>query len=390
MRRTRADRPLPFAPPDIEQADIDAVADVLASRWITSGPKVREFEHAIAEACGRKHAVAVNSATAALHLALDAINLAPGDEVIVPTTTFTATAEVVRYFDAKPVLVDVTPDILCLDPGSANDAISRRTRAIVPVHFGGHAANMDAIQTLAKDNGLTVVDDAAHGFSGSYKGRPIGSLGDISALSFYATKTITTGEGGMLLTDDDAVENRARIMSLHGMSRDSWNRYSGTGDWRYDVIAPGFKYNLTDMAAALGLSQLNRAAQMLERRRQIAARYTAAFSSLEMFQPPVVLLGVEHSWHLYVLRLHLDQLRIHRDEFIDRLKARGISASVHFIPLHMFTYYRNMYRFDDSDFPVATREFTRCMSLPIFSSMADADVSDVIDIVSDIATRNRR
>lgn len=386
----RAEDPILFAPPDIDEADVQAVVEVLRSKWITTGPKVKQFEALIAEQCHVKHAVAVNSATAALHLALDAIGLRAGDEVIVPTTTFTATAEVVRYFDAIPVLVDVEADTLCISTTEVERAISDKTRAIIPVHFGGHAADMDALTAIARTHGLTVIGDAAHGFPGSYRGRPIGSLGDISALSFYATKTITTAEGGMLLTDDDAVEERARVMSLHGMSRDAWKRYAGAGSWRYDVIAPGFKYNMTDMAAALGISQLSKAETMLRRRQEIARRYSSAFNQLPQLQTPVSKDDVEHSWHLYVVRLNLDLLAIDRGEFIAELGKRGVGASVHFIPLHMFTYYRETYSLRDEAFPVASREFGRYLSLPIHSSMADHDIEDVIAIVTDIVEQSRR
>lgn len=386
---SRADSPIPFAPPDIDQTDIDAVVEVLRSGWITTGPKVQEFERRIARESGVRHGIAVNSATAALHLALEAIGMRRGDEVIVPTVTFTATAEVVRYFDATPVLVDVEADTLCIDPRAAEAAVTERTRAIIPVHFAGHAADMDAVQDIAARHGLAVVADAAHGFSGSYHGRPIGSLGDLAALSFYATKTLTTAEGGMVLTNDDALQDRVRTMSLHGMSRDSWKRYAHHGSWRYDVVAPGFKYNLTDMAAALGLSQLDKAEAMLERRTAIAARYSRAFSSLPGLEPPTVRPGIRHSWHLYVVRLNSDHVALDRDEIVDRVMARGVSVSVHFIPLHTFTYYREMYGYDDAAFPVASTQFPRYFSLPIYSGMSDQDVSDVIEIVSDVIESSR-
>ena len=386
---TRADNPLPFAPPDIDEDDIEAVVEVLRSKWITTGPRVNQFERLIAEQCGVKHAVAVNSATAALHLALDAIGLRAEEEVIVPTTTFTATAAVVRYFGAKPVIVDVEADTLCIDPARVENAITPKTRAVIPVHLGGHAADMDAVTAIAGKHGLKVIADAAHGFPGGYKGRPIGSLGDISALSFYATKTITTGEGGMLLTDDDAVEERARIMSLHGMSRDAWKRYAGAGSWRYDVVAPGFKYNLTDIAAALGITQLAKADRMLARRSEVARRYTEVFGKCPELQTPTSRPDVQHSWHLYVLRLELDRLRVGRDQFVAELGRRGVGVSVHFIPLHMLSYYRETYRLRDASFPVASVEFTRSLSLPIYAAMSDRDIEDVIGIVMDVVAGYR-
>ncbi|HEV3313158.1 MAG TPA: DegT/DnrJ/EryC1/StrS family aminotransferase [Chloroflexota bacterium] len=387
--RSRADRPLQFAPPEIDDSDIEAVVATLRSGWITTGPRAKEFEHAIADACGRRFAIAVNSATAALHLALEAIGVQAGDEVIVPTTTFTSTAAVIRWLGATPVLVDVEPDTMCIDPAGVRVAITARTRAVMPVHFGGHAVDMDGLQGVVAATGIDIIADAAHGFSGRYHGSPVGQFGRTAALSFYVTKTITTGEGGMLLTDDDEIENRARVMCLHGMSRDAWKRYAGTGSWQYDVVAPGFKYNMTDLAAALGLSQLAKAERMLERRREIARRYTENFREMPELQVPVTRSGVDHSWHLYVLRLNLDRLGIDRDQFIRELASNGIAASVHFIPLHMFTYYRSEYHLDDAMFPVASREFHRSLSLPIYSAMSDSDVDDVIDIVGNVVTAGR-
>lgn len=383
LTRKRA-HDLPFARPDIDEDDIAAVVDAMRSGWVTTGPRVREFEAAFAQHLGVRHAVALNSATAALHLALDALGLARGDEVIVPTVTFTASAEVVRYFDARPVLVDVLPDTLCLDPAAVERAITPRTRAIMPVHFGGHPAEMDAIMDIAARHNLAVVEDAAHTLPGAYRGRGVGTIGHMAAFSFYATKTITTGEGGMLVTDNDRYAERARVMALHGLSRDAWKRYTASGTWRYDVIAPGFKYNMTDMAAALGVTQLRKAERMWRRRCVIAARYSSVFDGVPELQSPVALEWVGHSWHLYVLRLHTERLSIGRDAFLEELRARGILTSVHFIPLHTFTYYRDTYGYRETDFPVAWREFQRMFSLPIYPTMSDADVEDVIDAVLDV------
>lgn len=387
--RSRVDNPLPFALPDIDEDDIQAVLEVMRSRWITTGPKVREFESQFADRVGTQHAVAVNSATAALHLALDAIGLESGDEVIVPTTTFTASAEVVRYFDAKPVLVDVEPDTMCVSPDAIESAITPQTRAIIPVHLGGHPADMDPIMAIARANGLKVIEDAAHVMPGSYHGRPIGTIGDMAAFSFYATKTIATGEGGMLVTDDEGFADRARVMSLHGMSKDSWKRYTSAGSWRYDVVAPGFKYNMTDMAAALGITQLAKVERMAARRREIAGRYTQAFASIPEVEAPTVRQGIEHSWHLYILRLNLDELSIDRDRFIEELANRGIKVSVHFIPVHSFTYYREKYDYSDAMFPEASQQFRRSLSLPIYPVMSDEDVEDVIYNVREVVEENR-
>jgi perosamine synthetase len=389
-RRSRSDDPLPFARPDIDDDDVQGVVDTLRSGWITTGPRVQEFENRFASRIGVKHAVALNSATAALHLALDAIGLKSGDEVVVPTTTFTASAEVVRYFDAKPVLVDVLPDTMCIDPTRLEAAVGNRTRAVIPVHFGGHPAEMDDIMEIASAHDLVVIEDAAHVFPGTYRGRSVGSIGHMAAFSFYATKTIATGEGGMLVCNDDQFEARARLMSLHGMSRDSWRRYTVGGSWRYDVIAPGFKYNMTDIAASLGLTQMAKCDTMAARRAEIAGRYSSALAQFSELEAPTSHDDVQHSWHIYLLRLNLDQMTIDRDRFVDELTSRGIGVSVHFIPVHSFTYYREKYGYTDSAFPVAAGEFRRSLSLPIYSAMSDSDVDDVISVVGDLVETFRR
>jgi dTDP-4-amino-4,6-dideoxygalactose transaminase len=325
-----------------------------------------------------------------LHLALDAIGLKAGDEVVLPTTTFTATAEVVRYFDAKPVLVDVRADTMCIDPHAIDAAITKHTRAIIPVHFAGHPAEMDTIMECASAHDLIVIEDAAHALPGTYRGRSVGTLGHMAAFSFYATKTIATGEGGMLVCDEDRYEARARVMSLHGMSKDSWKRYAVTGTWKYDVVAPGFKYNMTDLAAAMGLTQLSKCDRMGSRRTEIAKAYIAAFAQFSELETPASHSDVLHSWHIFLLRLNLEQLTIDRDRFIHELVMRGIGVSVHFIPVHTFTYYRDKYGYRDTMFPVAAREFRRSLSLPIYSTMSDSDVSDVIAITSDVVEKFRR
>lgn len=377
---------LPFAKPHIDDNDVAAVVDALRSGWVTTGPRVREFEAAFARTVGARHAVAVSSATAGLHLALDAIGLGEGDEVIVPDVTFTSSAAVVCHCGARPVLVDVVADTLCIDPVSMERAITPRTRAIIVVHLAGHPAEMDQIMDIARRHDLAVIEDVAHAFPSFYHGERPGVLGDIGVFSFYATKTVTTGEGGMVVTDNDGYAERVRTMSLHGMSRDAWKRYTASGSWRYDVVEPGYKYNMTDLSAALGLSQLAKAEWMWQRRKEIAARYSAVFSSYEQLQVPSANQGVDHAWHLYILRLNLDSLACSRDAFIEALRARGIGTSVHFIPLHTFTYYRAAYAYDDACFPVAMREFNRMLSLPIYPSMEDDDVERVIEAVTEVAT----
>jgi dTDP-4-amino-4,6-dideoxygalactose transaminase/ribosomal protein S18 acetylase RimI-like enzyme len=375
---------IPFALPDIDHNEIDAVQAVLESGWLTTGERVKDFERAVAEFTGARHAVALNSGTAALHLALDAIGLKAGDEVIVPAYTFAATAEVVLYFDAIPVLVDVEARTLNIDPAEIERKITDRTRAIIPVDFGGLPADLDRIRALARARNMAVIEDAAHSLTARYNGRMIGCVADITCLSFYATKTITTGEGGMFLTDSDAYAERARIMSLHGISRDAWKRYTQEGSWFYEVVDAGYKYNMTDIAAALGLAQLQKALPMRERRQAIASRYHAAFGGDDRVEVPHSDSDDDHAWHLYPLRLNLEKLSIDRAGFIGALRGRGIGASVHFIPLHLHPFYRDRFGFQPDDFPVSHREYLREISLPIYSKMTDAHVDRVIAAVLEI------
>lgn len=375
---------LPFARPDVGEKEVDAVVEALRSGWITTGPKTKEFEERFAGAVGAKHAVAVNSCTAAMHLALEALGIGPGDEVIVPTLTFAATGEVVRYMGAKPVLVDVLPDDHNIDPEAVEAAISPATKAIIPVHFGGQTANMRAISVAANNSGLKVIEDAAHAFPGRLQDRSEDFTGHVGCFSFYATKTITTGEGGMAVTGDADVADRMRVMSLHGISKDAWKRYSAEGSWYYEVVAPGFKYNLTDTAAAMGLVQLSRAQEMLDKRRAIAAAYTEAFADLEAVELPKVRDFADHSWHLFVIKLAPGVVRIGRNELIEKLKAVGVGTSVHFIPLHMHPYYSETYGYVPDDFPVSKDIFDRCLSLPIYSQMSGSEVTRVIERVREL------
>jgi dTDP-4-amino-4,6-dideoxygalactose transaminase len=372
---------IPFALPDIGDAEIELVVEVLRSGWITTGPKVKEFEARFAEAAAAPHCVAVNSCTAALHLALEAVGVKAGDEVIVPTLTFAASAEVVRYLGATPVLVDVRPSDHNVDPEAVERALGPRTRAIIPVHFGGVPADMDEIGALARSRGIPVVADAAHAFPCQYRGRNVGELADITCFSFYATKTMTTGEGGAAVTANDDWAARMRVMALHGISRDAWKRYTAEGNWYYEILAPGFKYNLTDIAGALGLVQLARVEQMRARRATIAARYDDAFGRLGALEflscPP----DRTNAHHLYVVKLVPGALRIGRNEFIDELKRRGIGASVHFIPLHVHPYYRDTFGYRPESLPIALDLFERSISLPFFSAMSDRQVDRVIEAV---------
>jgi perosamine synthetase len=381
---------LPFHLPLIEEADVRAVCDVLQSGWITTGPKTCEFENDFAQFVGAKHAIAVNSGTAALHVALDAIGLQEGDEVLVPTLTFAATAEAVLYFKARPVLIDCEPDTFNIDPDRLERAITPRTKAIIPVHFAGQPCEMVRILEIAREYGLKVIEDAAHALPARYRGKMIGTLSDITCFSFYATKSITTGEGGMATTENTDYADRMKMMRLHGISKDAWKRYSAEGSWRYEIIAPGFKYNLTDLQAALGLTQLAKCYSMWERRNLLAQRYTEALRGLDAFEVPSVRSDVQHAWHLYVIRVNPKSLSIHRDWVIEELRQRNIGVSVHFIPLHTHPYYRRVWGFRHGDFPVAEQYFDRCISLPLYPAMHDGDQLRVIEALSAIAFAYRR
>jgi dTDP-4-amino-4,6-dideoxygalactose transaminase len=381
---------LPFSEPLLGEEEIDSVVDCLRSGWLTSGVKVKEFERDFAAYVGCEHALAVNSCTAALHVALEAVGVGPGDEVITSPMTFTATAAVVEHLGARPVLVDCERSTLNLDPSQIEARITPRTRAILPVHFGGQACEMDAILAIARAHGLPVVEDAAHALPTRYRGRMIGTLGDVTCFSFYATKTVTTGEGGMAVTDRADLAERMRLMHLHGMSRDAWKRYTQNGSWSYEILAPGYKYNLTDIAASIGIHQLRRAGAFHVRRRRIAELYNAAFSGLRGVEVPEVRDEDGHAWHLYVLRLVPEALTIGRDDFIARLVAMNIGVSVHFIPLHLHPYYRDKYGFAPTDFPNAYEAFQRILSLPIYPKMTDEDVQDVIDAVRSLVEEHQR
>jgi len=381
---------LPFHRPCIDQEEIDAVVDTLRSGWLTMGPKTRAFEEAFAVAVEAPYAVAVSSATAGLHLGLDGLGVGPGDEVLVPTLTFASTAATVIHAGARPVLVDCEPDTLNLSVADAARKWTPRTKAIVPVHFAGHPCEMDAILALAREHATPVMEDAAHALPARYRGRRIGTLGDLTVFSFYATKNLTTGEGGMVTTHDEALGDRLRGRRLHGMTRDAWKRYSKEGSWRYDIAYPGFKYNMTDMNAALGLVQLRRLPAMQAERQRIVALYGAALGDVAAVELPTCKPDVEHAWHLFVIRLRLEQLRVGRDEFIQELTAAGIGTSVHFIPLHEHSYYRDVLGARAEDLPCATAEWQRTISLPLFPGLTPDDVERVADAVRGIARRHRR
>lgn len=381
---------LPFHKADVGDEEITEVVNVLRSGWLTTGPKVREFEAEFAAFVGAQHAVAVNSCTAALHLALEAAGLCEGDEVLVPTMTFAATAEVVSYFKARPVLIDCVQDTLNLDPDKIEEAITDKTKAIIPVHFAGHPCDMKQILSVARAHDLHVIEDAAHALPARYQGKMVGGIADSTCFSFYATKNITTGEGGMVTTDNADWAARIRMMSLHGLSRDAWNRYSANGSWYYEILSPGFKYNLTDMAAALGLAQLKKCDRFWKARERCADLYNEGFRDLPEIICPKAASHVQHAWHLYVIQLDLDRLRISRNEFIHKLQRAGIGCSVHFIPLHLHPYYQDMWGYRPNDLPVSNAVFQRILSLPLYSKMTEADVTRVIETVMNLVKENRR
>jgi dTDP-4-amino-4,6-dideoxygalactose transaminase/lipopolysaccharide/colanic/teichoic acid biosynthesis glycosyltransferase len=393
---------LPFSPPCISEEEIAEVVDTLRSDWITTGPKVKRFEEEFAAAVGAPAALALSSCTAALHLALVGLGIGPGDAVLTTPMTFCSGVNVIEQVGACPILVDVEPDTLNIDPAKVQEAINKlnaqlngsyRLKAILPVHLYGHPCEMDSLLEVAREHQLTVIEDAAHALPASYKGRIIGSqltpssVPVLTCFSFYATKNLTTAEGGMLTGSPETVEE-TRAWSLHGMNRDAWKRYGAGNSWYYEVTRPGFKYNMTDLQAAIGLHQLVKLHGFRARRAEIARRYSAAFSRFEQFQIPVIRDEVEHAWHLYVLRLNLDRLNISRNQFIEELCARKIASSVHFIPIHVHPYYRDKYGYLPQDFPISHREYQRIVSLPLHPRMSDQDVDDVIDAVIDIADKH--
>lgn len=374
---------LPFALPEIGEEEIAEVVSALRSGWVTTGPKTKQFEADFAAFIGGGvEAIAVNSATAGLHLGLEALGVGPGDEVITTTHTFTATAEIIRYLGADPVFVDVDPLTLCIDVPGIERAITSRTKAIIPVHFGGRSADMQALLALAKKHGLRVMEDAAHALPTTCGGKMIGTLeSDVTVFSFYANKTITTGEGGMLVTRDPELAKRAKVMRLHGINRDAFDRFTSKApSWYYEIVAPGFKYNMTDIASSLGIHQLKRANEFQAKRARIAALYDEALAGLPIILPPHAEQGDVHSWHLYVTQL-ADGAGIGRDQFIERLFEQGIGCSVHYIPLHLQPYWRDTYKLTPEMFPNSQRIYERTVTLPLYTRMTEADVARVVAAV---------
>jgi len=380
---------LPFSRALIEEDEINAAVEVLRSGWLTTGPRVREFEAAFAKYIGSEHAVALSSCTAALNLALAAIGIGETDQVIIPTMTFASTAEVVLYFNAQPILVDCAPGSFHIDPQQIERAITSRTKAIIPVHYAGRACDMDAILDIAQRHGLKVIDDAAHALPARYHGKMVGTLADISCFSFYATKTMTTGEGGMITTANQEYAERIRMLSLHGISKDAWKRYTAEGSWRYDILEMGYKYNLTDLQATIGIVQLAKCDRMCARRSALAERYNEALRDVEAFKLPAVPEGRSHAWHLYVIEVNSAGLRIDRDRVIEELKLRAIGTSVHFIPLHLHTLYQRL-GYQRGQFPNAEARFQGAISLPLFAAMRDEESDRVVEALHDIASEFKK
>ncbi len=379
-----------FHKPFITDDEINEIVDTVRSGWLSMGPKTIRFEEEFNNFIGSKRSVAVSSWTAGGHLALEAIGISEGDEVIVPTMTFPATAEIVTYFKAKPVIVDVDEDTLNISVKEIEKAITPKTKAIIPVHYGGQPCDMDEISELAEKYNLKIIEDAAHSLPAFYKNKKVGTISHITVFSFYATKTLSTGEGGMICTDDEEVANRCSIMRLHGINKDAWKRYTECGTWYYEVVAPGYKYNFTDIQASLGIHQLRKVDMMWEIRKKIAAKYIAAFKDNELLTLPYIKPDRETSWHLFQIRLQLDKLKINRNRFIDELRYLNIGVGVHFMPVHLHKYYKETYSLDQRDFPVSTSVFSELISIPIFPSMTDADVDKVINAINDLLKLHKK
>ncbi len=380
---------LPFSSPTIGEEEIEEVVDTLRSNWLTTGPKTKRFEQQFASYTHARDALALSSCTAGLHLALICLGVKPGDEVITTPLTFAATANVIEHVGATPVLADIDPLTLNMDPTQVERAVTPRTKVILPVHYAGHPADLDALGEIAARHGLAVLEDAAHAVGATYKGRPIGSGDNPTSFSFYATKNLTTAEGGMLTAGEQLLE-RARVLSLHGLSRDAWKRFQRPGDWVYDVCEPGFKYNMTDLQASLGIWQLKKLAAFQERRKDIVDQYNQAFCGIPELETPVSRPEVDHAWQLYVLRLNTSALSIGRGEFIRVLKTHQIGTSVHFVPIHMHPFYREKYGHQPGDFPVAHDNYQRMLSLPLHAGLTDQDVADVIEAVGAVVERYRK
>ncbi|HKK65425.1 MAG TPA: DegT/DnrJ/EryC1/StrS aminotransferase family protein [Clostridia bacterium] len=381
---------IPFARPSIGQEEEQAVLQVLRSGWLTTAGQAQAFEQEFAELTGAHHALAVNSATAGLHLALEAVGVKAGDKVITTPYTFTATAEVIRYLQADPLFVDIDESSLTIDTSqTAAAAAHSEAAALLPVHMGGHPSDMNSLLKIAQENSIALVEDSAHALPVRYGDSFLGCLGDVGVFSFYATKTITTGEGGMVTTSNSEIADRIKVMRLHGIDREVWKRYTDRStSWKYDVVAAGYKYNLPDVAAAIGRVQLKRAYEFLEKRRSIATRYLEAWAEYDFLQLPSA--PDQHAWHLFILRIQPEKLTIDRDKYIELLQSKGIGTSVHYIPLHIMSYYAKRYGFSPEDFPVSMRVYRTAFSVPIYPDLSDIEVERIIEAVISIGTQYYR
>lgn len=380
---------IPFHKANTAKEEIDAVSEIIRSGWLTMGEKTFEFERNFSEYTGAANSIAVNSCTAALHLALKAAGVKSGDEVIIPAMTFIATWEIITYFGAVPVLCDVLKDSFLIDPADIEKKITSKTRVIIPVHYGGESCDMDSIMLIARKNNLLVIEDAAHALPALYNGKMVGTIGDITCFSFYATKTLTTGEGGMITTENTEWAERMKRLRLHGITKDAWNRYSGNGSWEYDVSEAGYKYNITDIASAIGVEQLKKSSEMNFSRRAIALKYNREFTKSGLLDLWSVRVEAECAWHLYPVRLKLHELKIDRNEFIVELKNRGIGTSVHYIPMYRFSVFKNS-GYTLNDFPGCEDIFSREVSLPVYPGMSDDETDYVIGNVLEILENNKR
>ena len=379
-----------FHKPFISEEEVNEIVDTVRSGWLSMGPKTIRFEDNFNEYIGVKKSVAVSSWTAAGHLSLEAFGINEGDEVILPTMTFPATAEIVCYFKAKPVIVDVDEDTLNISLEAIEKAITPKTKAIIPVHYAGQPCDLDEIHAIAKKHNLKVLEDAAHSLPATYKGKKIGTISDVTCFSFYATKTLSTGEGGMICTNDEEIAERVKIMRLHGINRDAWKRYTESGSWYYEVVAPGYKYNFTDLQASLGLPQLKKVDSMWSSRKRIAAKYIEALKDVDMIQLHTIKPDRDSSWHLFPIRLYLDRLTKNRAQIINELRENNVGVGVHFMPVHQHLYYNETFNLSDADYPVASAAFPRLMSLPIYPGMTDENVDKVIDVLIDTLNKFKK
>ncbi|MCJ7581981.1 MAG: DegT/DnrJ/EryC1/StrS family aminotransferase [Candidatus Aminicenantes bacterium] len=379
-----------FGNPAIEQPEIDEVVDSLKSGWLGTGPKVHRFEEMFKRYKGTKHAVALNSCTAALHLSLAAIGISPGDEVLVPTMTFAATANAVIHSGGIPVLVDCKRKTMNIDPGEIERKITRRTKAVIPVHFAGRPCEMDELTELARKHGLKIIEDCAHAVEAEYKGRKVGTIGEMGCFSFYVTKNIVTGDGGMVISNNDNYVNQIKILAQHGMSKDAWKRFSDEGYKHYQVVNSGFKYNMMDIQASLGIHQLPRVDTNWKRRKEIWDRYDEAFAHLPVFIPLPTETHVRHSYHLYTLLLDIERLKITRDQFLEEMTQHNIGVGVHYLALHLHSFYKNKFHYRRGDFPNAEWISDRTCSIPLSAKLSDTDVEDVIKAVTEITKKNSK